>query len=259
MRTIHDLMSLAGRVALVTGGAGHIGDAIAGAFAEAGADVAIADCTAPATKGPNDLRAFFEVDLATEAAARGLIARVLARFGRLDILVHCAAYTGATALPGWAVPLGQQTVEAWDNAMRVNTTAALVLTQEARAPLERSGHGSVIFVASMYGVISPNPSLYAGTAMQTPAAYSASKAALIQLGRHLATHFSPAIRVNTISPGGVWRAQPEAFVDRYVERTPLRRMATEEDVKGAAAYLASDLSAYVTGHNLIVDGGWTAW
>jgi NAD(P)-dependent dehydrogenase (short-subunit alcohol dehydrogenase family) len=101
--------------------------------------------------------------------------------------------------------------------------------------------------------------LYEGTDIQNPAGYSAAKGGLLQLTRYLATVLAPDIRINAISPGGVWRDQPEAFHQRYVARTPMGRMATEEDLKGAVAYLASDLSAYVTGQNLSVDGGWTAW
>jgi NAD(P)-dependent dehydrogenase (short-subunit alcohol dehydrogenase family) len=99
--------------------------------------------------------------------------------------------------------------------------------------------------------------MYAGTSLETPAAYSVTKAGLIQLARHLASYYAPGVRVNALSPGGVERNQPAPFVERYTARTPLKRMAREEDLKGAAVYLASDLSAYVTGQNLIVDGGWT--
>jgi NAD(P)-dependent dehydrogenase (short-subunit alcohol dehydrogenase family) len=95
--------------------------------------------------------------------------------------------------------------------------------------------------------------------MGNPAGYAASKGGLLQLTKYLATALAPAVRVNALSPGGVTRGQPRPFQQRYVERTPLRRMAVEEDLKGAFAYLAGDLSAYVTGHNLVVDGGWTAW
>jgi len=95
--------------------------------------------------------------------------------------------------------------------------------------------------------------------MGNPAAYAASKGGLLQLTRWLATVLAPDIRVNAISPGGIWHNQPESFLEKYVMLTPLRRMATEEDLKGAIAYLAGDLSTYVTGHNLIVDGGWTSW
>ena len=162
-------------------------------------------------------------------------------------------------MPGWSVPFERQTVEAWDAAMRVNVTSAFVMVQEAQKALAASGHGSVVFVASTYGVVAPDFRLYEGTAMANPAAYGASKGGVLQLMRYFATLLAPRVRVNAISPGGVWRNQPEAFHQRYVSRTPLARMATEEDLKGAVAYLASDLSAYVTGHNVVVDGGWTVW
>jgi NAD(P)-dependent dehydrogenase (short-subunit alcohol dehydrogenase family) len=101
--------------------------------------------------------------------------------------------------------------------------------------------------------------LYEGTAMGNPAAYAASKGGLLQLTRWLATTVAPQVRVNSISPGGVWRNQPESFVERYKARTPLARMATEDDFRGAIAFLASDLSGYVTGQDLAVDGGWGVW
>jgi NAD(P)-dependent dehydrogenase (short-subunit alcohol dehydrogenase family) len=107
--------------------------------------------------------------------------------------------------------------------------------------------------------VGPDLSLYGDTNLGNPAAYAASKGGLLQLTRWLATVIAPAVRVNCLTVGGVWRNQPEDFHQRYLAKTPLRRMATEEDLKGAVAYLASDLSLYVTGQNLIVDGGWTAW
>ena len=125
--------------------------------------------------------------------------------------------------------------------------------------LKESAGGCIINIASIYGSYGPDHSLYAGTEMGTPAAYAASKGGLIQLTRWLATTLGPGVRVNTVSPGGVFRNQPEVFVQRYRERTPLARMATEDDFRGAIAYLASDLSAYVTGQNLAVDGGWGVW
>jgi NAD(P)-dependent dehydrogenase (short-subunit alcohol dehydrogenase family) len=143
--------------------------------------------------------------------------------------------------------------------MRVNLTSAFILAQEAREALAASGRGAVILFSSIYGVVAPDWSLYAQTPMNNPVGYGASKGGLLALTRYLSTVLAPRVRVNAISPGGVLRGQPQAFQDRYVARTPLARMAVEEDVKGAVAYLASDLSAYVTGHNLLVDGGWTAW
>lgn len=267
MRTIADLMSLRGRAALIAGGSGHIGTAMADALAELGADVALLDLTEDAcARSAERLRAAHRVeavpvvaDLADESALRAAVRNVVARLGRLDVLIHAAAWGGMTRAPGWAEPFERQTVPAWDAAMRVNLTSAFVLVQEAREALARSGHGSVILISSIYGLVGPDMRLYEGTEMTNPVGYGASKGGLLQLMRYLATLLAPAVRVNAISPGGLWRQQPEAFHERYRRRTPLGRMAGEEDLKGAAAYLASDLSAYVTGHNLLVDGGWTAW
>ena len=143
--------------------------------------------------------------------------------------------------------------------MQVNLTSAFELSQQAAPHLGSGGHGSIIFISSIYGMVGPNNALYEGTTMGNPAAYGASKAGLLQLARYLATTLAPAVRVNAITPGGVWRNQAPEFVDRYVARTPLGRMAREEDFMGAVAFLASDLSSYVTGQNLVVDGGWTTW
>jgi NAD(P)-dependent dehydrogenase (short-subunit alcohol dehydrogenase family) len=260
-------MDLSGRKALVTGGAGHIGACVSETLAELGASVGIVDVDESGCEKcvewlsrlrPGCARAV-PCDLADERATRAAVRNLIAAQGGLDIIVHCAAYVGTTAAPGWAVPFEQQTVEAWEAAMRVNLTSAFVIVQEAKTALEASAKGSVILMGSIYGLVGPDLRLYEGTAMSNPAGYAASKGGLLQLVRYLASVLAPRVRVNAISPGGVWRSQPEVFHDRYVSRTPMKRMATEEDVKGAVAYLASDLSAYVTGHNVIVDGGWTAW
>jgi NAD(P)-dependent dehydrogenase (short-subunit alcohol dehydrogenase family) len=184
---------------------------------------------------------------------------VLERFARLDVLVNCAAFAGTSALPGWVTPFLEQSAATWRRALEVNLTAPFLLTQLCVPALRASGHGSVINVASLYGLAGPDLRLYEGTPMGNPAAYGTSKGGLIQLTRWLATVLAPEVRVNAISPGGVERGQPEAFRERYVARTPLARMGTEEDFKGAAAFLASDASAYLTGQNLILDGGFTAW
>jgi NAD(P)-dependent dehydrogenase (short-subunit alcohol dehydrogenase family) len=147
----------------------------------------------------------------------------------------------------------------WRRALEVNLTEPFVLIQAAANDLRASGRGSVINVSSIYGLVGPDWRLYDDTSLGNPAAYAASKGGLVQLTRWLATTLAPYVRVNAIAPGGVFRNTPEPFLGRYVARTPLGRMAQEEDIKGAVAYLASDLSAYVTGQCLAVDGGWTAW
>lgn len=268
MRSLSRLMDLSGRNALVTGGAGHVAQGVEEALKELGSTITLLDVDAKACEARAAYlkrrykkgRVFIlPCDLRDERSARRAIRTAIRTMGGLDILVHCAAYVGTTRVAGWAVPFAQQTVEAWDAAMRVNVTSAFIMVQEAKDALARNGRGSVIFFASTYGLVGPDFRLYAKTRMANPAGYGASKGGLLQLARYLATALAPRVRVNAITPGGIWRGQPEAFRRRYVSRTPLGRMAREEDLKGAIAYLSSDLSAYVTGHNLVVDGGWTVW
>jgi NAD(P)-dependent dehydrogenase (short-subunit alcohol dehydrogenase family) len=260
-------MALNGRTALVTGGAGHIGGAAAEALVELGARVILVDRDATLSSSrvealraqPGaDVRAV-GCDLADSRATRALVDSVAAEMAGLDIVVHSAALLGSSALTGWAVPFEEQTSEAFEAALRLDVGAGFALAQAARPYLVASGHGAICFIASIYGSVGPDMRLYEGTSMANPAGYAAGKGGIIQLTRYLATVLGPGVRVNSISPGGLFRHQPSGFVERYEQRTPLRRMGTEEDVKGAVGYLVSDLSAYVTGHNLAVDGGWTAW
>lgn len=267
MKSLRELADLRGRVALITGGAGHIGAILGEALAELGCAIAVLDLdpvasndTARGIQKNYDVKAIaLPVNLADEKAIRTIKGQVLDRLGRLDVIVNCAAMVGTSELKGWAVPFAEQDSEAWRAAIEINLTAPFLLTQACAPALADSGHGSVINISSIYGMAGPDLSLYEGTNLGNPAAYATGKGGLLQLTRWLATVLAPRIRVNAITPGGVWRAQPEGFTARYVARTPLGRMATEEDLKGAVAYLASDLSAYVTGHNLVVDGGWTTW
>jgi NAD(P)-dependent dehydrogenase (short-subunit alcohol dehydrogenase family) len=267
MPSIQALMSMAGRVSLITGGAGHLGSAMAEALAELGSDVVLLDRQIEhAEPFAAALASRFGVavdllscDLEEETQLRQIPDQLRSRFGRLDVLINNAAFVGTAELQGWAVPFAEQTSHSWRRALEVNLTAAFVLTQACKPLLEGSDHGSVINVGSIYGVLGPDLSLYAGTAMNNPAAYAASKGGLLQLTRWMATVLAPSIRVNAISPGGIARGQPEAFCERYIARTPLGRMGQEVDFKGATAFLASDLSRWVTGQNLMVDGGWSVW
>lgn len=266
MKKLAELSNLHGRVALITGGGGHLGLAIAEALGELGAIIAVLDvieakCQARVMELERKGISAFSVlaDLSDSTATRVAVRAAAAKHGRLDILVHAASLVGTDKVQGWAVAFEEQSETAWRMALQTGLDPAFVLVQEGLPFLEASGHGSIIFVSSIYGIVAPDLSLYEGTTMQTPAAYSAVKGALNQLTRHFAALLAPRVRVNTLTPGGIWRAQPETFVERYCRRTPMRRMGREEDIKGAAAFLASDLSAYVTGQNLVVDGGWTAW
>lgn len=267
MRKVNQLMNLSGRKALISGGAGHIGRTAAATLLELGANVVILDLDNHSCQKAAEYLAStgqgnpipLTCDLTDEQSTRNAIRQSSEKLGGLDIIVHCAAYIGETNIPGWAVPFEDQTVGSWDAALRVNLTSAFVMVQEGQTQLVTSGHGSVILLGSIYGLVGPDMRLYSGTTMGNPGGYAASKGGIIQITKYLATILAPHVRVNSISPGGVWRDQPDSFHKQYISKTPLNRMATEEDLKGAVAYLASDLSAYVTGHNLVVDGGWTTW
>lgn len=267
MTTINKLMSLKGRQALITGATGSLGSVIADTLAELGAGLLLVD------RPGSDLGSLTEslaqrwgasiqhrhCDLEQPEQRADLMTWVKTSCNGLNILVNNAAFVGTSELQGWAVPFEKQTVETWRRALEVNLTAVFDLCQGLTATLRAPEGASIVNIASIYGQYGPDWTLYEGTEMSNPAAYGVSKGGLIQLTRWLATTLAPGIRVNAISPGGIFRNQAESFVRRYQARTPLGRMATEDDFRGTIAYLASDLSMYVTGQNLAVDGGWGAW
>lgn len=264
MTTFKQLSSLKGRQALITGGLGHLGRVIAETLAELGADLVLVDRLSSVdevfisglTNNWGVKVHYVHCDLELDDNRAYLINFVKKNIGALDILVNNAAFVGTSELRGWATPFENQTIDTWRRALEVNLTAVFDLCQGFTPLLQESTAGSIINIASIYGSHGPDWSLYEGAEMGNPAAYGASKGGLIQLGRWLACTLAPNIRVNSLSPGGIFRGQPETFVKRYVAKTPLRRMASEDDLRGAIAYLATDLSKYVTGQNLEVDGGW---
>lgn len=267
MRTIREMTDLYGRVAVITGGAGHLGRAFGEALAQLGASIALVDRTGQGVEeAAGSLHKKWgvkclgiECDLAKEEEVRSLPKKIAAALGGLNILINNAGYVGTDKLTGWCVPFERQSSRTWREALEVNMTAPFFLAQAAYPWLKEKGLGSIINIGSIYAVLGPIMRLYDGTEMGNPAAYAASKGALVQETRWLATALAPDVRVNSICPGGIWRNQPETFVKRYADMTPMERMGTEEDMIGAVAFLASDLSLYVTGQNIMVDGGWSAW
>ena len=267
MNNIKDLMSLRGCRALITGANGNLGRVISNALGEIGADLLLVDVNV------SDLD-FFASELEKKWGIRAEIYRsnledeseriklieILSNSGKsLEVLVNNAAFVGSSEIKGWSTPFENQSLNAWRRALELNLTCIFHLCQGLMPILEKSGRGSIINIASIYGHLGPNWSLYEGTAMGNPAGYSASKGAVIQFSRWLATTVAPRVRVNSISPGGIERNQPKVFMDRYISRTPMRRMASESDFIGAIAYLSTNLSSYITGHDLVVDGGFSSW
>lgn len=267
MNTIKELGNLNGRKALITGATGELGKIIADTLGELGADLILID------KPGSDFETLkselikrwgvkiesYFCDLEIPDERSNLIFHLVDNNKCLNILINNAAFVGTSDLEGWNVSFGKQTIDTWRRVLEVNLLAAFDLCQGLMPLIKKAEGGNIINIASIHGVYGPDWSLYENTEMNNAAAYAASKGGLIQLTRWLATTVSPDIRVNCISPGGIFRKQNTLFVERYEARTPLKRMAVENDLKGAIAYLSSDLAKYVTGQNLLIDGGWGVW
>lgn len=267
MATFHELSNLKGRCALITGAAGGLGQIFTETLAELGANLILVDI--PGTnldeiaettieKWGIDARSLF-CDLELEDQRSDLIRRVNEEYGHLSVLINNAALVGTAKIKGWNAPFGDQSIDAWRRASELQLTAVFHLCQGLFPIMKNAAGANIVNIASIYGSYGPDWRLYEEAEMGNPAAYAATKGGLIQLTRWLATTIAPRVRVNAISPGGIFRNQSQFFVDRYNRRTPMARMATEQDFKGAIAFLSSDLSSYVTGHILEVNGGWGTW
>jgi NAD(P)-dependent dehydrogenase (short-subunit alcohol dehydrogenase family) len=256
-----------GRRVLITGGTGHLGRVMAETLAELGASIILLDRPGSDFSAIEDHLSktwdaeclSIHCDLESEEDRKCALDKIKSDGKGLNCLINNAAFGGTTKLEGWVTPFEQQSHQAWRRAIEVNLTAPFHLSQALTPDLRAATGANIINITSIYGELGPDWRLYEGTSMGNPAAYGASKGGLGQLTRWLATTLAPDIRVNAISPGGVFRNQSPSFVERYVTKTPLGRMATEEDFRGVVAYLASDMSEYVTGQVLQVDGGWGSW
>ena len=259
--SILDQFSLQGRVALVTAGAGPLfGSSISQALAEAGATVITASRSLEANQQfAESLRAAghdahgMRFDLSDPDSIRQLHRDVIDRFGRLDVLVN-----SALTRDGHVGSLEAQNPEVWLKAAGGDFSGLFLICQQFLPDMVRQGRGSIINISSIYGVVSNDPTIYEGTTMVQPPSYNFVKAGMINFTRYLACYYGKqGVRANCISPGGYFNDQPPPFVEQYCRRVPVGRMLGNDDIQGAVVFLASDASAYVTGLNLMVDGGWT--
>ncbi|HYM20952.1 MAG TPA: SDR family oxidoreductase [Candidatus Kapabacteria bacterium] len=264
------LFSLEGNIAIVTGALGLLGKEHCRALSQAGASVVVADLDEERTFAfaeslPGSIG--IGVDITKKHSVEDLLRRVLERFGKVDILVNNAAINDMFENPAQAGELSKfenYPIELWRRSLDVNVTGTFLCSQIIGAEMARSGKGSIINIASTYGIVAPDQSLYkkpdGSQDFYKSPAYPATKGAVISLTRFLAAYWgNHGVRVNTLSPGGVENNQDGYFVSNYSARTPLGRMAAPSDYRGAIVFLASEASAYMTGANLVVDGGWTAW
>lgn len=260
---------LDGKVALVTGGAGILGQKFCAGLTQAGARVAVVDLHAAAARTTAGSllgeAAGFGCDVSDVASVQACVSAVVQRFGSIDVL-HNNAATKSRDVRAFFAPFEDYTLDTWRDVMSVNIDGMFLMAQAVgRQMLAQGRGGSVVQTASIYGLVGPDARIYEGSdylggPINTPAVYAASKAAVVGLTKWLATHWArQGIRVNCLVPGGVSSGQNSVFSTRYSERVPLGRMGRDDEMVPALLYLASDASSYVTGQVLAVDGGWTAW
>lgn len=271
MEKIYDLFNLEGKVALISGALGLIGKNHCYALAEAGANVIVCDLNETesktfAEKLPTDSIGA-GIDITNEDSVKFVKETIIDKYGKIDILVNNAAINDMVEKAGDQVENSKfenYPIELFKKVMDVNVTGMFITSQIIGSYMAKQGRGSIINVASTYGLVGPDQSIYkkpdGSQTFFKSAAYPTAKGAVVNFTRFLAAYWGEkGVRVNTLSPGGVENKQDDYFIKNYSQKTPLKRMAQPTDYKGALIFLASDASSYMTGANLVVDGGWTAW
>jgi len=276
--TIQDKFKLDGRVALVTGGAGLLGREFCKTLAEAGAKIAVLDLNAASRSaagtadsltqsGFNSLA--LSADITQPDSVNAAVDNVLSTFGRLDILVNSAALDpkfDADAMKKGVTPgaFEDYPLADWTAALNVNLTGMFLMTQACVKPMLAQGtKGSIINICSTYGLNGPDQRIYIKDGQRVaykPVYYTVTKAGVLGFTKYLAAYYAGTeIRVNALTPGGIYNDHEEYFEKNYSAKTIMGRMAKKDEMNGALLFLASDASSYMTGNNVVVDGGWTAW
>jgi len=257
---------MSNRVVIITGAAGNLGYQYAMGLSSSGANVVLADIDYDACKKiSQEIKNKYSVeslpiklDLRKKNSIKNMVSKTMKKFSKIDVLINNAAYQGNDKLRTTSFenfPLSD-----WNNALSINLTGIFLCCQEVGKIMLKQKNGNVINISSTYGLVAPDQRIYGDSGQNAAAFYSATKAAVINLSRYLASYWNQTgIRVNTLSPGGVENSQNSKFIKKYSEKTMLGRMAKKDEYVGAIIFLSSDASSYMTGSNLVIDGGWTAW
>ncbi|MFN3491296.1 MAG: SDR family oxidoreductase [Anaerolineales bacterium] len=273
---IFEKFSLKDKVAVVTGGGGQLGFEFSKTLAEAGASIAVVDLNASASQGTVDTLTksgynalAIAADITQPDSVTAMVEKVISTFGRLDVLVNSAALDpkfDPTAAEKGIAPgaFEDYPLADWNAAMNVNLTGMFLVTQACvKQMIKQNKKGSIINICSTYGLNGPDQRIYIKDGKRVaykPVYYTVTKAGVLGFTKYLAAYYAETeIRVNALTPGGVFNSHEEYFVKNYSAKTILGRMAKKDEMNGALLFLASDASSYMTGNNLIVDGGWTAW
>lgn len=271
---VKDLFSVKDKIVIVTGGMGQLGRQFSLSLADGGAKIAVFDVRMDeefiaqrfGEPSKSESLMFVQVDITKRASIESALAQVIAKWGVPHALVNNAALDSPPNSPAEENgPFETYPEASWDKVMEVNAKGLMLCCQVVGGAMAQAGRGAIINISSMYGLVSPDQRIYKyreanGKPFLKPVAYSASKSALFNLTRYLATYWAASgVRVNTLTFAGVFNNQDAEFLKGYCAHVPLGRMAREEEYNGAVIFLISDASSYMTGSNMIVDGGWTAW
>lgn len=245
------MSNLSGKIIVVTGGSGLIGQALINHISQSGGVAINAEIAVESNLASNLLH----IDVTDEFSVQKAITAVLDQHGRIDGWVNNAY----PRTQDWGKHFEDIPVASWQKNVDLQLNSVFICCQQILAAMKNQGFGSVVNISSIYGTVGPDFSVYNGTQMTMPAAYSAIKGGVVNFSRYLASYFGPhGLRINCVSPGGIFDNQNETFVDQYEQKVPLRRMGNPGDIAPAVSFLLSDDASYITGHNLMVDGGWTA-
>ncbi len=258
-------ITLKNKFSIVTGGAGYIGKKVCETLCDLGSNILILDNNKiELSKISRSLKKKYKckvdtlyVDLTKISDVNDTYKFIRKNYKHIDVLINAIAMVGTSDLKGWNEPFSKQSRSSWDKAIDVNLSSLFFFIQKIKPAFKKNNKASIINISSIYGSEAPKLDMYKGTSINNPAAYSISKAGLNYMTKWLAVHLAPDIRVNTISPGGIARGQSKKFIKQYSEKTLLKRMALEEDIIGSIIFLSTNMSSYITGQNIIIDGGWS--
>ena len=259
-------INLLNKLSLVTGASGYIGSCVAEKLASNGSSLILIDInhnqlnklSKKIQKINKKIKVdIISIDLSVESERHDLVKYVKKHYNKIDIMINSIGMVGTDTSDGWNVEYDKQSLEAWNKCLEINITSIFFLVQSLHKMMRKTKNASIVNISSIYGITAPDWEMYKDTGIYNPAAYSISKSAVINMTKWLASTLSPHIRVNCVSPGGILRNQNKLFVKKYSNKTLLKRMANENDIVNPVIFLASDMSSYITGHNLIVDGGFT--
>jgi len=270
MNFINKLFSLENKTIILTGSAGRLGSRFAHVLSAAGANVILVDIDSKKNKKLEaDLiekykthPTSFDVNITNEEEVEEVVKKVLAKYKKIDVLINNAHFVPRDH-PKRDAPFENYPLDLWDQTISGNLRGLFICCQKVGKVMVKQNKGVIVNVSSIYGIVGADQRIYGKSRLNSPAFYSATKGAMVNLTRYLAAYWNRKnIRVNTLTLGGVYDTELHKgteFVKKYSEKTILGRMAQKEDYDGALIFLASDASSYMTGSNLIVDGGWTAW